>query len=103
MSTNSSGAISVYSDVSSTTYTEHIQALANSSTWANQVKISESKKPTLSYVIPKIGETNNANKITAIEIMLEPHGINNNNICSSKSLDPSTTLYSINQPINLQL
>jgi len=72
-------------------------------TWANQIKISESEKPTMFYVIPKIGETNNTNKTTTIRTIPKSHSINNNNTYSLKSLELSTILYSINQPINLQL
>ena len=41
-SANSSRATSVHSGVSSTAYAEHVQALANNPTWADQVKLSES-------------------------------------------------------------
>ena len=103
-STNSFRAILlVYSDIFSTIYAEHIQTLTNNPTWANQIEISESEKPTLFYVIPKIGETNNANKTTTIGTISKSHSMNNNNIYSPKSLEPSTILYSINQPTDLQL
>jgi len=49
---NSSRASSVYSNVSSTTYNEHVQVLANNPSWAEQVE--ESDVPVLSYVFPKI-------------------------------------------------
>ena len=102
-STNSFRVILVYSDIFSTIYAEHIQALTNNSTWANQVEISEPEKPALSYVIPKIGETNNTNKTTVIGTISKPHSMNNNNTCSPKGLEPFTILYSINQPTDLQL
>ena len=102
-STYSFRVILVYSDIFSTIYAEHIQALTNNPTWANQVEISESEKPTLSYVIPKIGETNNTNKTTVIETISKPHSMNNSNTYSPKGLEPFTILYSINQPTDLQL
>ena len=102
-STSSFRAILVYSDIFSTIYAEHIQTLTNNPTWANQIKISESEKPTLFYVIPKIRETNNANKTTTIETIPKSHSMNNNNTYSPKSLEPSIILYSINQSIDLQL
>ena len=52
-SSNSSRTLSVHSNVFFTVYTEHVQALANNPTWADQVKISESEEPALSHVIPK--------------------------------------------------
>ena len=54
-STNSSRATSVHSDVSSTAYAEQVQALANNLTWADQVEISKSEEPALSYTTPKVG------------------------------------------------
>jgi len=47
-STNSSRATSAHSNISSTGYTEHIQALANNLTWTDQVEISKSEGPALS-------------------------------------------------------
>lgn len=61
-STNSSRATSVHSNISSTGYTEHIQALANNLTWADQVEISKSEGPALFYATPKVRETNIANR-----------------------------------------
>jgi len=52
-SSNSSRTLSVHSDVFFTVYAEHVQALANNPTWADQVKISKSEGSTLFYVTPK--------------------------------------------------
>ena len=53
-STNSSRATSVHSDVFSTACAEHIQALSNNPTWADQIEISKSKEPALFYVTPNV-------------------------------------------------
>ena len=55
-STNSSRATSVHSDVFSTACAEHIQALSNNPTWADQIEISKSEEPALFYVTPKVGK-----------------------------------------------
>ena len=102
-STNSSRATSVHSDVFSTACAECIQALANNPTWADQIEISKSEEPALFYVTPKVGETNTANEATAIENIPEPYGMVTNNMCEPQSLEPSTILYSVNQPVNPQL
>jgi len=93
----------VHSDVFSTACAERIQALSNNPTWADQVEISKSEEPALFYVTPKVGETNTANEATAIENIPEPYGMVTNNICEPQSLEPSTILYSVNQPVNPQL
>ena len=66
-STNSSRVTPVHSNISSIGYTEHVQALASNPTWADQVEISKSEGPALSYMSPKVGETNIANEATALE------------------------------------
>ena len=55
-STNSSRATSVHSDVFSTACAEHIQALSNNPTWADQIEISKSKEPALFYVTPNVND-----------------------------------------------
>ena len=102
-STNSSRATSVHSNISSTGYTEHIQALANNLTWADQVEISKSEGPALSYMSPKVGETNIANEATALETVLEPHDTNIDNMSDLQRLEPFTILYSANPPGDPQL
>ena len=52
-SSNSSRILSVYSNIFFTIYIEHVQALANNPTWADQVKISKSEGPALFYIISK--------------------------------------------------
>ena len=101
-STNSSRATPVHSGVFSTACAEHIQALANNPTWADQVEISKSEEPTLFYVTPKVGETSTANEATTIENIPDPHGMVTNNMCEPQSLELSTILYSINQTMDLQ-
>ena len=56
--TNSSREILVLSNVSSMTFVDRVQALANNPTWTEQVKIEE---PVLSYVTLKERETDSAN------------------------------------------
>lgn len=64
-SANSSRASSIHLNTSSIAYAERVQALNNNPTWADQVEISESQGPALSYATPKVGENNNANEAIA--------------------------------------
>ena len=70
-STNSFKATSVYSNISSTIYAKYIWILANNLAWADQVKISNTNRPALFYMILKVGETDIVKETTAIETTLE--------------------------------
>lgn len=95
---------SVYSDVFSTTYIEHILTTsATNPTWADQVEINKSEGLALSYTISKIGESNMANRVVASEIILEPHDRVINNTCESQGLRSLAISYLINQPTDPQL
>jgi len=52
--------------------------LANNPSWAKQIE--EFDTPTLSYVFPKIEESNNTNEVKVLESVLKPYGVNVNNI-----------------------
>lgn len=70
-------------------YAEHVKA------WADQVKISLSKGPALSYTFSQIGESNKTNKITVVKTMPEPYGTIADNTYSPHKLEPSAIPYSI--------
>lgn len=57
----------------------------------------------MSYVFPKVGEFNSANKANALYTVLKLHGTNANNIYDPQELESFIILYSINQSIDLQL
>lgn len=98
---NSSRTLSVHSVISFTVYTECIQALANNLTQTNQVKISKSKEPTLSYMIPKVEETNIAKKAITSEPSLVSYNSNSINIYKLQLLESSAILYTVNQSVDL--
>ena len=77
-------------------YTKQIQALANKSIWADQVKISKLQGLALSYVFLKIGENEFANKTVANNTMPEPHDSGVTNISILHSLKLTTIPYFAN-------
>jgi len=97
---NSSRVFLAYLNISLTAYAEHVQALANNPSWAEQVK--ESDIPTLSYIFPKIEKSNNTSKVKALEPVLKPYGTNVNNIYPQE-LELFTIPYFINQSAYSQL
>jgi len=79
-STNSSRATLMYSDMFFITYTECIQALANNLIWTDQVELSKSQGPTLSYTTSKVEEKKSANQAKATKLILDPHSVITNDI-----------------------
>ena len=73
-STNNSRKLSMYLSVLFISYAERIQALNNSSFWANQVENNKFQRFSLFYVSLKIGNIDKANEATVITNMLEPQG-----------------------------
>ena len=100
-STNSSRELSVHSGVSSVPYTERMEALNNSSSWAEQVEENLLQEITLSYASPKEERTTFANEASATTHMAEPHGEHVENVdtntCQSQGLESSAIPYSVNQ------
>ena len=74
-STNNSRKSFVYLSILSVSYAERIQALNNSSFWANQVENNKSQGFSLSYIFLKIGDIDKVNKAIAITNMPEPQGV----------------------------
>ena len=70
-STNNSRKLSMYLSVLFISYVERIQALNNSSFWANQVENNKFQRFSLFYVSLKIGNIDKANEATVITNMLE--------------------------------
>ena len=102
-STNSSRETSVHSDVFFIIYVDHIQALADNPTWAEQVELNKTKELTFSYIFLKEGETELANKTNATEPMPDPHRMVINDMCSPQDLKSSPIPYLVNQPADPQL
>ena len=100
-STNSFRTLSVYFNIFSTIYTKQIQIHTNNSTQTNQIKISKSQEPIVSYIIPKKRENNNANEAITTNSILEPYSIDNNNKNSHQDLESFVISYSINQSVDL--
>ena len=71
-STNNSRKLSMYLSVLFISYVERIQALNNSSFWANQVENNKFQRFSLFYVSLKIGNFDKANEATVITNMSEP-------------------------------
>ena len=102
-STNSSRETSVHSDVFFIIYVDHIQALADNPTWAEQVELNKTKELTFSYIFLKEGETELANKTNATEPMPDPHRMVINDMCSPQDLKSSPIPYLVNQLADPQL
>jgi len=70
----------VHSNMSSIAYVDHIQALANNPTWAEQVKLGKIKNSTLFYIFLKEREKDSTNTANTTKPTLNPHRIVINNI-----------------------
>ena len=118
LSTNGSRALLTHSYVSSIEYTECVKAIANNTTWADQVKLSESQRLALFYMFSKVGDMESANQVNANKLTSIPHGTTSDNIhmsqdaelqsnivniCKPQGLKISTIPYSVNQPTDPQL
>jgi len=62
-SINSSRVSSAYSNISSVSYHERMEIPNNKLTWNEEVAISKKENFSLSYVTPKVGEKETANKV----------------------------------------
>ena len=116
--TNISRALLTHSYMSFMEYAEHVKAVTNNTTWADQVELSESQGPALSYTFPKIRNIESANQTNAnkpISILYSmisdntcaPQDVelqsNTVNICKPQGLEVSTIPYSVNQLVDPQL
>jgi len=95
-SINNSRVSLAYLNFFSIVYVEHIQALINNSFWADQVEISIFEELALSYITPKVEESNNTSKAKTLEFISEPHDTSATNICNPHNLELFAILYAIN-------
>jgi len=85
-STNISRALLTYSYMSFMEYVEHVKAVTNNTTWADQVELSESQGPALSYTFPKIRNIESANQANANELIPIPYSMISDNTCTSQDV-----------------
>jgi len=117
-STNIFRALLTHSYMSFMEYVEHVKAVTNNTTWADQVELSESQGPALFYTFLKIENIESANQANANESISIPYSMISDNTCipqdvelqsntvnmyKPQGLKASTILYSINQLVDPQL
>lgn len=82
-STNNSRKLSIYSSALSVLYTERIEALNNYPSQAKQVEDNISQGSLLFNISLKVGDTNNANKATVTENIMESYRTHIDNLDTS--------------------
>jgi len=102
-SSNNSKRISLHFDVLSRDYVDKVYALANNSSWADQVEIEKLQKPFLSYTFLKEEMKDTMNMVLVVKTPHVSHIMNSIDVYTSQGIENLAISYLVNQPIDLLL